>query len=260
MGDVVSGLTEQDFAELCALADGTLPSERRAQVEARVAASPDLRELVERQRRAVAATRALADEPVPASLATEVEARRRKARPRRTTLAPRLGLAGAAATLAAALVIVAVVVTGGPGGPTVADAAGLSSRPPTAPPPASTNNGTGLALDVEGVAFPDLRRSYGWRAVGARADKLDGRQAKIVYYAKGAKRIAYVIVSGSALKRPSGGSSKVIGGVLFQALRFDGRMGVTWRRAGRTCVLTGSASRGELLRLASWRGGGALRY
>jgi anti-sigma factor RsiW len=38
------------MAELSALADGTLPADRRAEVEARVAASPELQELVERQR------------------------------------------------------------------------------------------------------------------------------------------------------------------------------------------------------------------
>jgi anti-sigma factor RsiW len=37
---VASELSEQELAELCALADGTLPAERRAAVEARVAASP----------------------------------------------------------------------------------------------------------------------------------------------------------------------------------------------------------------------------
>jgi hypothetical protein len=35
---------------------------------------------------------------------------------------------------------------------------------------------------------------------------------------------------------------------------------VTWQRVGHTCVLTGAASRAELLALASWHGGGTLRY
>jgi hypothetical protein len=260
MDDVISGLSEQDFAELCALADGTLPSARRAAVEARVAASPELRELVERQRRAVAATRALADEPVPASLRGEVEAQRKEP-PKRAPFAPRLGLAGAGAAALAVVAIVAIVLIGETQGPTVADAARLATRPPTAsPPPAADASAARLALDVEGVAFPNLRRSYGWRAVGARADRLDGRRAKVVYYAKGARRIAYVIVAGSGLPRPSGGRSTMLDGVLFQTLRLGGRPAVTWRRDERTCVLIGIAPSGELLRLASWRGGGTLRY
>jgi anti-sigma factor RsiW len=258
MRDVISRLSEQDLAELCALADGTLPGERRAAVEARVAASPELQKLVERQRRTVAATRTLADEPVPASLSAGVDTQREKVRPKGSSLAPRLGLAGA---LAAALAIVVVIVSGGTEGPTVADAAQVATRPPTAsPPPPADASGTRLALDVEGVVFPDLRRSHGWRAVGARADELDGRRVKVVYYAKGARRIAYVIVAGNGLPRPSGGRSTVLDGVQFQSLRLDGRPAVTWRRSGRTCVLIGSSSRGELLRLANWRGGGTLRY
>jgi hypothetical protein len=110
------------------------------------------------------------------------------------------------------------------------------------------------------VAFPNLRRPYGWRAVGARVDKLDGRRAKVVYYAKGARQVAYVIVAGSGLPRPSAGRSTVLNSVRFQTLQLAGRPAVTWRRDGHTCVLIGTVPRGELLRLANWRAGGSLRY
>src|SRR4051812_50091124 len=89
MADMASKLSARELAELAALADGTLPPERRGPLEARVAASPELRELLERQIRAVAATRGTASEPAPASLRTSVERRngasaagRRRARPR----------------------------------------------------------------------------------------------------------------------------------------------------------------------------------
>src|SRR5919108_212366 len=94
------GLSEQEMAELCALADGTLPAERRAAVEARVAASPALQELLERQRRAGTATRVLADEPVPPSLRAAVEAGRRPREHRRGPRlrpVPRVAVAGALA-------------------------------------------------------------------------------------------------------------------------------------------------------------------
>src|ERR1700730_10919957 len=42
-----------ELAELSALADGTLAPERRAEVEARIAASPELRLLYERERSVV---------------------------------------------------------------------------------------------------------------------------------------------------------------------------------------------------------------
>jgi anti-sigma factor RsiW len=63
MTDRASRLTERELADLAALADGSLPVERRAAVEAWVAASADLEELLDRQRRALSATRALAEEP-----------------------------------------------------------------------------------------------------------------------------------------------------------------------------------------------------
>jgi hypothetical protein len=46
----------------------TLPPARRAEVEARIAASPELQELVERQRTAVTAAQTITAEEVPQSL------------------------------------------------------------------------------------------------------------------------------------------------------------------------------------------------
>jgi hypothetical protein len=112
---------------------------------------------------------------------------------------------------------------------------------------------------VDGATFPDLLRSFRWRPVGIRHDHLDGRNTTTVYYAKNGHRIAYVIVGGDGLPRPAGPAT-TRRGVQFQALRVDGKLAVTWQRLGHTCVLTGAASRAELLRLASWRGGGSLRY
>src|SRR5439155_22435673 len=93
MSDAVSGLTEREIAELAALADGTLPAERRAEVEARVAASPELIALVQRQRHAVTATHSLSAEAPPASLVESVEALRPKRRAPRSYFVPRPPLA-----------------------------------------------------------------------------------------------------------------------------------------------------------------------
>lgn len=261
MSDPASSLSEREMAELAALADGTLAPERREAVEAWVAASPQLQDLLERQRHAVAATQALADEPVPDSLRQTVEARQRAPqRPRSRTrrLVPRLALAGG---LAIVVAVVAALLSGGPGAPTVADAARLAARAPSGPaPPPLEGSGTQLALDVEGVVFPDLLRAHGWQAVGVRHDEIQGRDATIVYYEKEGRRIAYVIVAGSGLPRPSGASSTTREGVVFHTLRVDGRSVVTWRRLGHTCILVGPVQPDELLTLASWRGDGTLRY
>jgi anti-sigma factor RsiW len=252
VSDVASHLTPTELAELCALADGTLPAERRADVEARVATSPELQELVERQRRAVLATQTLSsDEPSP-SLQAAVQTHRAALGSRRSPggrLGPRVALA--AALVAAAAVISAVVLNGGPGAPTVADAARLAARSPTEPAPRA-GGGTRLAIGVDGVAFPDLAAAFGWRALGVRHGRIDGREATVVYYGKGGRRLAYAIVSDGALARPSGGGLHERSGVSYQALRLNDRLVVTWRRGGHTCVLIGDASRTELLALASW--------
>jgi anti-sigma factor RsiW len=250
VSDAVSGLSELEVAELCALADGTLPPERRAEVEARVAASPELLEVVERQRRAVDATRLLADDQPPASLIETVSDHTDR-RSRTGRLIPRLALA---AGLAAAVAVAAtVVLIGGPGGPTVADAARLAGQTPNGPPPRPQGKGSQkLALAVEGVTFPNLAQWAGWEAVGARRGRIDGRAATVVFYEKGGRRIAYVIVAGSGLSRPSAGRTTNRRGVDFQVLRLNGRLAVTWRRGGHTCVLIGDATTAELLKLAGW--------
>jgi anti-sigma factor RsiW len=261
MGDTESKLSGQEMAELAALADGTLPAERRAEVEARVAASPELRELLDRQRRAVTVTRAAASEPAPAALRATVEGQieARHARRRRPRLVPGLALGGVAAATAA--VVLALVLTGGPGGPTVADAARLAARPPTGPAPARLDDSRAqLAARVDGVVFPDLTRAYGWRQVGVRHGDVEGREATVVYYEKGGERIGYAIMAGSALPSPSGAHAVVRRGVRYETLDVDGTPTVTWRRLGHTCVLTGATTRSELVTLASWRGGGTLRY
>jgi anti-sigma factor RsiW len=261
MTDTEPNLSERELADLAALADGSLPVERRAAVEAWVAASPELGELVARQQRALAATSALADEPVPESLVAAVEGERevRAARRGRTRrLAPRLALAGA---LAVVVAVVAALLSVGPAAPSVAEAARVAERAPNepAPPPLGTE-GTRLALDVEGVVFPDLLEAYGWRAVGVRRDEIGGRDATTVFYEKGGARIAYVIVAGEALRAPSDAPTASRNGVVLRTLRVDGRSAVTWQRLGHTCILVGPVPADELLTLASWRGDGTLRY
>jgi anti-sigma factor RsiW len=262
MSDVGSNLSGEELAELVALADGTLAPERRAAVEARVAASPELQGLLKRQRRSLAATAAIATEEPPASLRTAVEERARGGGARQRPafgLVPRLALGGAAAAIATIALIVGL--TGGPAGPTVADAARIADLPPSGPAPSRLEGSRSeLAVRVDGANFPDLRPAYGWRPAGVRHDEVDGRKATVVYYEKGADRVAYVIVAGDGLPQPSDADETVRRGVELRSLSVDGKPAVTWRRVGHTCVITGNASPKELMALASWRGGGALNY
>jgi hypothetical protein len=148
-------------------------------------------------------------------------------------------------------VVAAVVLIGGPAGPTVADAARLAEQTPNRPAPPAVS-ATKLGLDVEGVAFPNLAEALGWKALGVRHGKVHGRAATVVFYGKGDRRIAYVIVGGAGLPKPSASLATGKGGVEYRTLRVNGRLVVTWRRGGHTCVLVGQATSAELLRLASW--------
>src|SRR2546421_9258592 len=63
----------QEVAELAALADGSLAPERRAALEARVAASPELAERLAEQQRAVALARSVvAEVKAPAGLRAHI--------------------------------------------------------------------------------------------------------------------------------------------------------------------------------------------
>ena len=248
-------LTEQQMADLAALADGTLSAERRAQVEAWVAASPELAALLEDQRQSLLATQALADEPVPAALTAAIRKQTlaRKAQRHRRPVA--IALSAAAAVVVLVVAVVALSIGGNPTSPTVADAAALGLRPATGPAPAAVGTQHAqLAAQVGGVAFPDFSAQYGWRAVGIRHGQVGGRAATGVYYANSGRRATYVIVSGSALPRPAGTASTTLHGVRYQTLSMRHRTVVTWRRGGHTCVLIGNATRHELLALASWNG------
>jgi hypothetical protein len=96
-----------DEAELAALADGSLAPERRAELEARVEASPELAERLAEQRRAVALARAAAAEvDAPAGLRARIEAQRRARRaPARRRLVAVGATAAAALAVAASLTV-----------------------------------------------------------------------------------------------------------------------------------------------------------
>lgn len=247
--------TARELAELSALADGTLDPSRRSEVEARIAASPELGALYQRERRVVAALhQARAAERAPAALRARVEA----ARPSQRVMARRRiayggGFAGAIAVVALALVL--LLPSGTPGSPSVSQAAALATLGATRPAPAPDPSGPGIRLNenVENVYFPNWASRLHWRAVGERVDHLQGRNAVTVYYELRGKQIAYTIVAAPALAKPAGVETR-LDGTEMRTLTVNGRLVVTWRRSGDTCVLSGNGvSAGELQRLAAWK-------
>jgi anti-sigma factor RsiW len=246
-------------AHLAALADGTLDPWAGSALRARVAGSPELAGLLDEQRRSLALVRgASASVAAPAGLRARVEAERRRPRRRasvRNGLVLGAGLAAAAAALALVLV---------PGGaaPTVAAAAVFSTRGATGAAPAlQPGQPKLLARAVGGVRFPNWREQFGWHATGARADRLSGRDTGTVFYQKDGRRLGYTIVAGPSLPPPPGATQFVRGGTNLRVFTVNGRVVVTWRRGGRTCVLVGSGvTRHVLLELASWNGKGAVPF
>lgn len=100
-----------ETVELAALADGSLSDERRLQLEADVAASPELRERLAEQQEAIALTRnAVAEVEAPQALRRRIEAQQQ---PRAARSPRRFVIAGAVAAVAAAAAIGAVALSGG---------------------------------------------------------------------------------------------------------------------------------------------------
>src|SRR4051812_22827972 len=101
--DLTHGLSDAELADLARLVDGTLPRDRRAEIEARVATSPQLSSIVERQGIALDALRGTAAYGASARLRAHVE--RRPARVSRAATSrrrrPVLGPAIAAAVCVA---------------------------------------------------------------------------------------------------------------------------------------------------------------
>jgi hypothetical protein len=222
-------LSNEDEADLVALADGCLYGGRRVDLEARMASDPTLADALAQQRAALAMLAAVSAPP-PHALRDRIEelehARRRRRRRRRRRWVPAAGIAVATVTAA-----VLVLVAGG--GPAVDDVLAAGARPATAP--------AALAKPVDGVWFPTYEK---WRTTGERTDVVDGRTTRTVFYERDGKTIAYTIVTGPALEE---------NGSLHAVTGTDGRVAVTWTRRGRTCVISGSGIDARTLAgLAVW--------
>jgi anti-sigma factor RsiW len=252
---------QRELADLSALADGTLDASRRSEVEARIAASPQLSALYERERRVV---RVLHDaretDRAPATLRARIQAARPSARSRaRRRVSYGGALAASLAILALALVL--VLPAGTPGSPTLGQAAALAGLGAAAPAPAPDADAPSVKLErnVGHVYFPNWTSQFGWRAVGQRVDHINGRLAVTVYYRWHQALIAYTIVAAPALGQPAVRVSR-LGDTELRTLSVGGRLVVTWRRDGHTCVLSGvGVPVADLQQLAAWKAPGLER-
>ncbi len=171
----------------------------------------------------------------------------------------RWGLLAGVPALAAAVIALVLVVSlsggGGGSGLTLETAVALTLRSPTmAAPDENPHDGTQLMVEVDGVPFPYWEESFGFRATGARVDRVAGRRVMTVFYADGKDNwLGYAIVGGTPAPRVTGGVVIHHDGTAYRLLSTHGTRVVTWLRDGRLCVVAGhGVSSRTLLELASW--------
>jgi anti-sigma factor RsiW len=277
-------LSAKDEADLVAMADGRLEPARRATLEARLAAEPELAGALDRQRAALSAITAATERvAAPPALRARIEAMAAEAAagdrtlehdgapsPPRTRTRPSLrerlralipsGPLLPVAGLAAAAAIALVVVVAGGGNVTVNDMLAAATRPPTATVQLDPNNAKLLDVSVGEVPFPNFEGKFPVPATGRREDTIDDRDNTTVFYERDGRAIAYTIVAGEALPWPDG-EKKTVNDVEFRTFEDDGRTVVTWRRGNKTCVMSAEGvPEAQLLELASWNGMGDVPF
>jgi len=151
-----------ETAELAALADGSLAPERRAEVEAQVAASAELARRLAEQERAISLMRsAAAQVEAPEALRARIDAQRRQ---RRVPATRRLALVGAVAAAGIAAIAVGIGVFGSTtSGESFQSALAATDLAPGARGQATltkTSSGWRIELDATGLPRRDGGRFY----------------------------------------------------------------------------------------------------
>jgi hypothetical protein len=256
-------LPEADEAALAAYVDGRMESSERTAFEARLVAEPELAAALEHQRAGLAAiTTAAESVSAPLALRSRIETMQREgtAPRRRRRRRAGWGWLPSAGLAVAALAAVAIVVAFS-GGPATAEVLAAATRAPAAAVQLDPGQPRLLRDQVDDVRFPNYEGKFGWEAEGSRTDEIGGRKTKTVFYRREGRRIAYTIVAGDQLAWPPGADRTEVEGVPMRVFEEDGRTVVTWRRNGRTCILSATdVPRDQLLELAGWKGQGAVEF
>jgi hypothetical protein len=239
MEEKMSNDPQSPEAELARLADGSLPETRAAELRAQVAQSPQLRQALAEQERALALVR-MADPPAPDSLRRWVDEQTRAAAPARKRPRLRIGFAlPAIAALAVVIAALVVVASGGSSAPTLQQTTHLALAAAVAPAPSVSPGNPAILTDTAaGIPFPNWGPA-GWKPSGARVDKVAGRTIMTVFYTDpNGSKVGYAIVGGAPVK-VSGGTTQNVGGVEYTFLTIGSAHLVTWVQSGHTCVVAG---------------------
>ena len=136
-----------------------------------------------------------------------------------------------------------------------------ATRAPVAAAQLDPNAPRLLQDQVDDVRFPNFEGKFGWEAEGVRTDEIGGREAKTVFYRREGRRIAYTIVEGEQLAWPPGAEKTESEGTDLRVFKDGDRTAVTWRRNGRTCVLSATnVPTDQLVELAAWKGQGDVEF
>jgi anti-sigma-K factor RskA len=154
---------DQELAELAALADRSLAPERRAELEAQVAASSELADRLAEQQRAVALVRSAGDEvEAPGVLRARIEAQRR---PSRVEMPRRLVIIGAAATVVLAVAIGLSVSSSGTSPERFrANLAATALLPDATGDATLTKTTSGWRIELDATALPRLENGRFYQA------------------------------------------------------------------------------------------------
>jgi hypothetical protein len=189
-----------------------------------------------------------------AALVTESQGKPRKRLGVPVGLDWRLG-SGIAALAALALVLVLSLTGTGHSGLTLREASALTLDQATLPAPTeSPSQGAQLNASVDGISFPYWTKRFGWRASGARMDRVAGRAVSTVFYLDSqGQRIGYATVAGTPAPTLSTGAAHWQDGTAYQLSTEHGAKVVTWIKDGHLCIVSGrGVSASTLLSLASW--------
>jgi Anti-sigma-K factor rskA, C-terminal len=148
---------DQEFAELAALADGSLAPERRAVLEARVAASPELAGRLAEQQQAVELARSAVDGvEAPAALRARIDTKRRQPRVSTSRRLVLTGVAAAAVAVAALAVGLAVFDSGTTGERFHAALAPTDLAPGASGEATLTKTSSGWRIELDAAGLPRL--------------------------------------------------------------------------------------------------------